>query len=224
MDAYSLLRTLGGLATVLGMLAGALWIVRRYNIQLPGRVSVGGGPARRLEVIERTALDGRRSVALLRRDGREHLILLSPEGNVMLETAIVRDEVDHAAEAARVEAQREAMEVSKAEAEALRDSFRAMVDKASSGVKDKVASVAESVGAATGEAVRRVQPALEQFKERAQPVIEQVKARLAAVPAATIETAPAPVTQPVALPAPKAQARAQPRRQAKRRAAGGARG
>ena len=41
MDLLSLLRMLGGLAIVLGMLAGALWIVRRYNIKLPGRIAGG---------------------------------------------------------------------------------------------------------------------------------------------------------------------------------------
>ena len=67
MDAYSLLRTMGALAVVLGLLAGALWIVRRYDIGLPGRVA-NGGSSRRVEVVERTTLDGRRSVALVRRD------------------------------------------------------------------------------------------------------------------------------------------------------------
>jgi flagellar protein FliO/FliZ len=134
MDAYSLMRTLGALAVVLGLLAGALWIVRRYDIGLPGRIGSGGG-GRRIEVVERTTLDGRRSVALLRRDGREHLILLAPEGNIMLEAGIIRDEIDHAAETARLESQREAIETSKAEAEAFRESFAAMVENTRSSVK-----------------------------------------------------------------------------------------
>jgi flagellar biogenesis protein FliO len=138
-DAYSLLRTFGALAVVLGMLAGALWIVRRHDIRLPGRVA--GGATRRLEVVERVSLDSRRSVALLRRDGREHLVLLSPEGNIMLETAIIRDDIDLAAEAARREADQEAAVIAKAEAEAMRESFFAMVDKARDGVKGRVARV-----------------------------------------------------------------------------------
>ena len=40
------------------------------------------GAGRRVELIERLPLDARRSVALIRRDGREHLILLGPEGGV----------------------------------------------------------------------------------------------------------------------------------------------
>lgn len=177
MDAYSLLRTLGALAVVLGILAGALWTVRRYDIGLPGRIStVSGG--RRIEVIERTTLDGRRSVALLRRDGREHLILLSPEGNVVLETGIIRDEVDQAAETARLEAQRQAVETSKAEAEAFRESFAAMVDETRASVKDS-------------------------FKA-AQPVLQQVRLRLPAPGAAS--PSPTPTAEPAAEPTPESAA------------------
>lgn len=175
MDAYSLLRTLGALAVVLGLLAGALWAVRRYDIGLPGRVSNGGG-TRRIEVVERTTLDGRRSVALLRRDGREHLILLSPEGNVMLEAGIIRDEIDHAAEVSRLEAQREAAETSRAEAEAFRESFAAMVEKTRTSVKDSLKS--------------------------AEPIFQQVRSRLPAPGAASPAPSPAaePVTEPAAAP------------------------
>lgn len=177
MDAYSLLRTLGALAVVLGLLAGALWTVRRYDIGLPGRVSNGGG-TRRIEIIERTTLDGRRSVALLRRDGREHLILLSPEGNVMLEAGIIRDEIDHAAEAARLETQREAAETSRAEAEAFRESFAAMVEKTRTSVKDSL--------------------------KAAQPVLQQVRSRLpapsAALPSSSPSPSPSPATEAAAMP------------------------
>src|SRR5690606_14777023 len=62
--------------------------------------------------------------------GREHLILLAPEGNLMLETSIIRDELDHAAEADRLEAQRQAEEASKAEAEALRALVAGKVEQA----------------------------------------------------------------------------------------------
>lgn len=164
MDAYSLLRTMGALAVVLGLLAGALWIVRRYDIGLPGRVA-NGGSSRRVEVVERTTLDGRRSVALVRRDGREHLILLAPEGNVMLETGIIRDETDHAAEAARLDAQREATEASRAEAEAFRESFAALVENTRTSVKDSFAA--------------------------ARPVLQRVRSRLPAPAAGTSLISPA---------------------------------
>lgn len=89
MDIVALLRTLGGLATVLGVLAGALWIVRRYDIALPGRI--GGSHARRVELVERVSIDARRSVVLVRRDDREHLFVLMPDHATVLESRILRD-------------------------------------------------------------------------------------------------------------------------------------
>ena len=82
MDMLSVLRTIGSLGIVLGGLAGALWLVRRYDIKLPGRAY---GASRRLELVERLAIDPRRSVA-----------------HVVVETNIVRDALDLAAVAAPV--------------------------------------------------------------------------------------------------------------------------
>lgn len=92
MEWLALLRTLGALAIVLGGLAGALWLVRRYDIALPGRIGAGRAATRRIEVIERIAIDARRSAVLLRRDDREHLFLLLPDGATILESRILRDE------------------------------------------------------------------------------------------------------------------------------------
>jgi flagellar protein FliO/FliZ len=85
MDFLALLRTLGALGVVLGMLAGALWAVHRFDIRLPGGIT-GAGSTRRLSLIERLPIDGRRSVALIRRDEREHLVLIAPEGVLLLDT------------------------------------------------------------------------------------------------------------------------------------------
>ncbi|MBW4330420.1 flagellar biosynthetic protein FliO [Stakelama sp. CBK3Z-3] len=86
MNLFELLRMFGALALVLGGLAGALWAVRRYDLKLPARIG-GGDRIRRLELVERLSIDQRRAVALIRRDGAEHLILLAPEGNMVVETA-----------------------------------------------------------------------------------------------------------------------------------------
>lgn len=88
MEWLALVRAVGALGVVLGLLWGALWAVRRYDLRLPG--GGGGGRLRRIELVERIALDPRRSIALIRRDTREHLILLTPEGATVLETGIVR--------------------------------------------------------------------------------------------------------------------------------------
>ena len=97
MELVSLMRTMGSLATVLGLLAGALWIVRRYDIQLPGRaVTKPGRSGRRVELIERIQLDQKRSVVLIRRDDREHLFVLHPDRATVLETRILRAEEQQA--------------------------------------------------------------------------------------------------------------------------------
>ncbi|MBO9713479.1 flagellar biosynthetic protein FliO [Sphingomonas sp.] len=87
MDILGLLRTLGALGLVLGMLASALWVVKRYDLRLPGRVT-GGSRRRRIELVERLSVDAKRSVALIRRDGCEHLVLMGPDGHAVLETGI----------------------------------------------------------------------------------------------------------------------------------------
>ena len=84
MDALVLLRTLGALALLLGVLTGALWAVRRFDIRLPG--ALVRNHERRLELVERLGIDQRRSVVLIRRDDREHLVIISPEGQVVVET------------------------------------------------------------------------------------------------------------------------------------------
>ena len=145
MDLVSFMRTMGALAIVLGMLAAALWLVKRYNIRLPG--SIGGASAgKRVEVVERTGIDGRRSVALIRRDGREHLVLLAPEGNLVIETAIIRDEIDDAAAAAQkngAEARAAAAQAMAAQAqESFREMVSAVVDR-SHGLKDTVSGFVE---------------------------------------------------------------------------------
>lgn len=100
MDGLSLIRMIGSLGLVLGVLAAGLWLVRRFNLRVPGAGARGG----RLELVERTALDSRRSAVLIRRDGREHLLLVGPEGTVVVETSIICDGRDaDAAEARRVE-------------------------------------------------------------------------------------------------------------------------
>ena len=88
MELAALARTMGALGVVLGLLAAALWIVRRYDIALPGRIGASATLAGRVGVIERVTLDARRSLVLLRRDDREHLVVLAPDRVTILEQGI----------------------------------------------------------------------------------------------------------------------------------------
>lgn len=128
MELVAVLRMMGGLGVVLGLLAFALWIVRRFDLKLPGRVA--GGTERRVELVERVPLDKRRSVALIRRDGREHLILLTPEGPQVIEAGIVRDAIDLAAGEARAAMEEARHAEARAAAAAARESFGNMVERA----------------------------------------------------------------------------------------------
>jgi flagellar protein FliO/FliZ len=88
MEILSLLRTIGALGVVLGLLVGGLWVVRRHEVRLPQKWLSGftmQGTGRRMELVERLVLDPRRSVVLIRKDGHEHMLLIAPEGVLALE-------------------------------------------------------------------------------------------------------------------------------------------
>ncbi len=85
MEWLSLLRMLGSLLLVLAMLVGAVWAVRRFDLKLPGRIGGDSAARRRLHIVERLAIDTRRSVLLIRCDDTEHLLLLGPDHALSLE-------------------------------------------------------------------------------------------------------------------------------------------
>ncbi len=78
MDALTLLRTLGGLAAVLALLAGGLWLVKRRGAFLT--------PARRLEITARAAIDPKSQLVVVRWDNREHLIAVSAAGLAVVDS------------------------------------------------------------------------------------------------------------------------------------------
>ncbi len=88
MDLLTILRTAGALGIVLGLLVGTLYAVRRFDLRMPTDISnilSRDKPERRLQLVERLAIDMKRSVALIRHDGTEHLVLISPEGVLRLD-------------------------------------------------------------------------------------------------------------------------------------------
>lgn len=95
MTALALMRMLGALALVLALLGGALWMVRRFDLRLPSRICRRSARTRRLEVVERLSVDPKRMLLLVRRDAAEHLVLMAPEGNLLI----------HAGDVQRVEAE-----------------------------------------------------------------------------------------------------------------------
>lgn len=87
METLDYLRFLAALAVVVGLIAGAAWAARRFG--LAPRVS--GQGSGRLGVVAVQSIDTRRKLVLVRRDDREHLIVISPTAETVLETGIVRE-------------------------------------------------------------------------------------------------------------------------------------
>lgn len=80
LDAY--LRFALALVLVIGLIALIAWLVRRFG--LAQKLAPGTGTPRkfrRLAVVEVCPVDGRRRLVLVRRDGVEHLIMLSAAGS-----------------------------------------------------------------------------------------------------------------------------------------------
>ncbi len=77
------LRFLFALLLVLGLIAILAWLLRRF-----GMGSALRGNARRLQVLETSALGPRHRLVLIRRDSVEHLLLLGPQGDLVVERGI----------------------------------------------------------------------------------------------------------------------------------------
>ncbi len=84
------------LVLVLALIGGLAWVARRFG--LGGQLTPNTGKSPRLSVVEVKALDPRRKLVLLRRDACEHLVLLGPNQDLLLESAIQapRDAADPA--------------------------------------------------------------------------------------------------------------------------------
>jgi len=188
MDLLSMLRTMGALGLVLGMLATALWVVRRYDLKLPGRVT--GGGRKRVELVERLAVDAKRSVALIRRDGCEHLILIGPEGHATIETGItpppqpVVETTPAAAAPAKIEDDLAVLKAGVTKLAGKLD-FKAMVDRVRPDVAPQAGTTPEAPAAEVVAVADEAAPGLPLAANDAEPATDAVE-----VPQAAAEPAP----------------------------------
>lgn len=83
METLDWLRAASALIATLGLALLAYWGARRFKV---GGVAFGGGPGRRLTLLESLPLDPRRRLILVRLDGADHLILLSAAGDRAIAT------------------------------------------------------------------------------------------------------------------------------------------
>ena len=72
-------RAIAALVATLALIAGAAYGARRF-----GMIQAGGPGLKRLKVKESLMLDPRRRLMLVALDGREHLLLLSPAGDLVV--------------------------------------------------------------------------------------------------------------------------------------------
>ncbi|MBK8157277.1 MAG: flagellar biosynthetic protein FliO [Rhodospirillaceae bacterium] len=87
-DSY--LRFALALLLVLGLIALLAWLMRRFG--MGGALRTAG--QRRLQVMETTPVGPRHRLVLVRRDLVEHLLLLGPQGDVVVERGIERASFD----------------------------------------------------------------------------------------------------------------------------------
>lgn len=78
-----LLRFIAAFILVMSLMGGLALVMKRINARMPA-----GGRKKRLQIMEILPLDGRRKAILLRRDDREHLVILGANGETLVESDI----------------------------------------------------------------------------------------------------------------------------------------
>jgi len=72
------------LVFVLGLIAVAAWIARKFGL-MPN-LSAKIRPGQRLQIVEMINIDAKRRLLLVRHDRDEHLILLGGDGDLLIES------------------------------------------------------------------------------------------------------------------------------------------
>lgn len=96
MQAVDYLRFFLALVFILGLIGVLATLARRAGLGFPATAIKPGGK-RRLSVVEVTAVDGRRRMVLVRRDEVEHLLLISPTSETVIERGITTGNDNHIA-------------------------------------------------------------------------------------------------------------------------------
>lgn len=87
MDMATYLRFALALVFVLALIAALAWAVRRFG--LAGAIGTRRpGGRRRLALVETLAVDAKRRLILIRRDGVEHLVMVGGEHDLLIEGGI----------------------------------------------------------------------------------------------------------------------------------------
>lgn len=87
MEVLDWARALAALIATLALIGAAAYGARRLGMLQPGAQGT-----RRLKVTESLMLDPRRRLVIVACDGREHLLLLSPAGDVVVSEMAAKEE------------------------------------------------------------------------------------------------------------------------------------
>ncbi|NQV85079.1 MAG: FliO/MopB family protein [Rhodospirillales bacterium] len=87
MEFSGYIRFLLALVFVIGLIGIAATMARRFGLGFPA-AAMKKSTNRRLSVVEAAPLDGRRRMVLVRRDDTEHLIILGPNSETVIESGI----------------------------------------------------------------------------------------------------------------------------------------
>ena len=86
MDVAHYLRFVASLVFVIGLILAGVWAVRRFGL---GGTMMRPAARRRLAVVEMLPLDARHRLVLVRRDDREHLLLIGSAAEAVVERDIL---------------------------------------------------------------------------------------------------------------------------------------
>lgn len=81
MNFFDAIRALTALVFVLGLILGLTWLLRRYGSRIGIRAGLNPSD---LRVVEWKQLDVRRKLAVVRWDGRDHLLCLGPSSDLVV--------------------------------------------------------------------------------------------------------------------------------------------
>lgn len=87
MDLLDFARTIFALIATLALILGVAYGARRL-----GMLQANPQAPRRLKITESLMLDPRRRLVIVRCDGREHVLLLSPAGDVVVSEMAAKEE------------------------------------------------------------------------------------------------------------------------------------
>ena len=90
METNEILRFLSALVFVIALMGG-LWIILK-KMGINGGFALQQGKKRRLQLVEMLPLDVKHKAVLLRCDDKDHLVILGPNGETVVEKSILVQE------------------------------------------------------------------------------------------------------------------------------------